>query len=803
MARTRPPLRSPQRGRVRIGVAVTALALAVGPARAAIPEAVPDLPVLGPQTPVGSIVTAPADSAAPTLKTIDGDISDWTGDITRLGGTSIYSRGEFVYQDFLMDAWGADDGADAQRLQTLKPAAETEPRTYRVDALIQAAGDQFGAPAPFGAQVHYGDAVPPPELRNQADIEEVRVAADPERLLFLARTSGMTQSPATAALILLDTEPGGSYAAPGLASTKAEWAFLVAGDKVLSAAYRGAAATFDCAFPCLPSGFEVATNPGQAGADNEYDNAIEVSISRAALAQDSALPTSIGVGVATGVVDSTTEPTGLARVATGDGKSDLLNVAFRNEPARVRMDQEQALALHDGTIDRFMATVDLGKLAGGCTQTFRPRPGYYERIYLSHSAVNREAETDGSFQGAFQPYGLYVPMSYRPGTPNPATYWLHFNGGRGNDAAAWVPGIIRQLGEDRGNIVISPNGRGTGSAFVGRAHEDFLEVWDDAMAWVNIDPDRVFLSGYSMGGFGAYLIGLLYPDRFAAAFPTSGTTVAGPPDVFRIAEGGDEAPLDLINILENARNLPYVMYHGGNDELIPVTNAVLAGARLAQLGYQYRLYAFPGYEHYSFAIVDEWKAAARYLDGFRRDPDPARVTYRVWPALEHVVETESMPSGATIDYNFDGAYWIDELRARDGDPADPKTFGSIDAQTLGRGARQVLGLPEAGTVELGQFTPFVMTGMRWASAGAIAPSNAFSVTLANIADGRLDVARMGLGTAAPITATVTTDGPTTLRLAGTWADPPTVTGAPGSLYENGELAVSFSAAGTYALAIQP
>src|SRR5688572_24087804 len=37
-----------------------------------------------------------------------------------------------------------------------------------------------------------------------------------------------------------------------------------------------------------------------------------------------------------------------------------------------------------------------------------------------------------------------------------------------------------------------------------------------------IDPDRVYLSGYSMGGFGSYSLGVHMPDRFAAVAPGGG-----------------------------------------------------------------------------------------------------------------------------------------------------------------------------------------------------------------------------------------------------------------------------------------
>ena len=115
--------------------------------------------------------------------------------------------------------------------------------------------------------------------------------------------------------------------------------------------------------------------------------------------------------------------------------------------------------------------------------------------------------------------------------------------------------------------------------------------------------------------------------------------------------------------------------------------------RFDELGYRNRLYLLLGQEHYSPLIVDEWSDPERYLNSFERDPNPARVTYKVWPALEHQVETVGTPEGATLDYAFDGAYWVDGLTVRSGDPAAPGTTGTFDATTHGRGVPTYLTVP--------------------------------------------------------------------------------------------------------------
>ena len=774
-------------------------------AGAVIPEQVPDLPVLTPDTARGDIVVAPAAPVAPSTKTVDGDVSDWIGTPTRLGGTAIYSAGEYVYSDFIGDDWGADDGRDAERLATLDPLRELEPRTYRLDPIGQVLGDEFGLEGPplLSAEPEYGDAAYPDGLDHHADIAEVRVAADSDDLFFLVRTAQMTANPGTAVLILFDTEPGGSYPAPGGITTAAEIAILFSGNGIHTYMREGNGVAVGPP-ACGPDGcfseYDVATNP------DGFTNAMEIRLSKTMLTFGTApFPTKLPIGVAAGVVDGAG---GLADVSTGEATADLINVAFRSdEPVRIRMDREQALTLGAGTLDRYLTMIDLAELAAGATETFEPGPGYYERVFISDSPVARETYGSSESQGIYQHYGLYIPTTYVPETPSPGLLWLHpRSSGTTHLAGAWVPGIIRQLGERSGRVVFSPSARGSSTWYVGRGHESFLETWEDAMASFSIDPDRVVVAGHSMGGFGSYLVGLLYPDRFAAAFPIAGATTQGgwlgvgapvePQD------GGDAEAELMFNIIENARNVPYVIFQGTEDELVWVTGVTRMALRFDELGYRNRLYLLLGQEHYSPLIVDEWSDPEQYLNSFERDPNPARVTYKVWPALEHQVETVGTPEGATLDYAFDGAYWVDGLTIYSGDPASPGTTGTFDATTHGRGVPTYLTTPEASVAAVGHTAPFAMAGLSWLGTGTSAPKNAFEATLTNIATARLDVARMALSTANAITATVTTDVPVVLRLAGTWASAPTVTGAMSS-YAGGVLEIKIASAGKHAITITP
>ena len=134
----------------------------------------------------------------------------------------------------------------------------------------------------------------------------------------------------------------------------------------------------------------------------------------------------------------------------------------------------------------------------------------------------------------------------------------------------------------------------------------------DAHVCVNgVDPDRVFLMGYSAGGDGVYQLAPRMADRFAAA-----AMMAGHPN--------EAQPLGL-------RNLPFALFMGGNDAAYK-RNEVAAqwGQRLGELaaadpgGYPHFVKIYPGKGHWMDGADKE---ALPWMAANRRDPWPKRVVW--------------------------------------------------------------------------------------------------------------------------------------------------------------------------------
>lgn len=73
-----------------------------------------------------------------------------------------------------------------------------------------------------------------------------------------------------------------------------------------------------------------------------------------------------------------------------------------------------------------------------------------------------------------------------------------------------------------GHIVAPTNRRPYGFNWEDVGRLDALEVLNVAKKKFNIDENRVYLTGHSMGGHGAWYLGVNYPDQFAAIGPSAG-----------------------------------------------------------------------------------------------------------------------------------------------------------------------------------------------------------------------------------------------------------------------------------------
>ena len=148
-------------------------------------------------------------------------------------------------------------------------------------------------------------------------------------------------------------------------------------------------------------------------------------------------------------------------------------------------------------------------------------------------------------------YLLFLPQDYGkdPAKKWPVILFLHGAGERGSDLnkvkAHGPPKIVEQR-KDFPFIVISPQcpeGKWWDPTVL-------IALLDDVSASHAVDPDRVYLTGLSMGGYGTWETAIRNPDRFAAIAPICG--------------GGSKHQARRI------KDVPTWVFHGDKDEAVPV-----------------------------------------------------------------------------------------------------------------------------------------------------------------------------------------------------------------------------------------
>lgn len=462
---------------------------------------------------------------------------------------------------------------------------------------------------------------------------------------------------------------------------------------------------------------------------------------------------------------------------TADRASNMaMNVAFRGPGEHAGwtlrtlgaadtgtwFEDEQAAALRSGDVSRFAFAVDAAKLRRRATTMPVVAPGLHERVYESAYAVGAGGEgvnvtgvpgrgnggpSTQSFQylGRFQPYGVYVPAG-----PPPYGVQTVFHGSNSGIAGLInQPGMQRRFGEDLDRILVVPEARGSEGFGSDISERDVLDVLDDVERSYPVDRDRVFAGGYSQGGYVAFRLASLFPDRFAGVVTWVGFTgdyLNGTPLHGSTLTGG--AVGNVVDLAGNLRSVPTTMTYAGADELVPVTGALGMADALTTAGSPFRMYLHPLAEHLTFAALDDWGKEAQDTRPLTLVHDPPRVTYRTAAILDD-------PAHGIV---HDHAYWIAAIRPRTGGRA----YADVDLTTRACGTTMppTTAWSGGGTAPL----PWVGRGLDRGPTGTALPDVVIDGTLRNVASARIDARRTCVAHRA-LRYDLTTDGPVVLTLS--------------------------------------
>ena len=176
------------------------------------------------------------------------------------------------------------------------------------------------------------------------------------------------------------------------------------------------------------------------------------------------------------------------------------------------------------------------------------------------------------------PYLVDLPQGYDadPGKRWPLILYLHGGHENGHNLqlirVSGLAGVIAK-GRQIPAIVISPQCP-YGEEWNQRVLSQLL---DEVCAKYHVDPDRIYLTGISMGGDAVWDLALDHPERFAAL-----VTIAAESD-----------PEDTARI----KDIPVWAFHGQKDDVVPVEQAIDMVNGIRQAGGHAHLTLFPDLGH--------------------------------------------------------------------------------------------------------------------------------------------------------------------------------------------------------------
>lgn len=187
-------------------------------------------------------------------------------------------------------------------------------------------------------------------------------------------------------------------------------------------------------------------------------------------------------------------------------------------------------------------------------------------------------------------YLLYLPPNYATAqTMLPLILYLHGRGERGADLEIVKKnGLAKRLanGDQFPFVILAP--QCPPDSDWGLHLDELDSLLDNTLANYRIDPARIYLTGLSMGGRGTWSLAFMRPHRFAAIAPIC----ARRPDILRGIEK-----------VEALKHIPMWLFHGAQDEIVPVEESEIMTKTLREYGADIRLTIYPEAKH------DSWTQA--------------------------------------------------------------------------------------------------------------------------------------------------------------------------------------------------
>ena len=204
-------------------------------------------------------------------------------------------------------------------------------------------------------------------------------------------------------------------------------------------------------------------------------------------------------------------------------------------------------------------------------------------------------------------YSVYTPLDYDPEEIYPLIVSL--SGGNGFSDS--FIGVLKDIAPSH-YILVCPD-----SDYAMWWERDQVLMFDDLLKRIfedySVDPDRIYLQGFSNGGIATYLFGYSHPDRFAAIAPLMGFSMRPR------GENGVETEMSL-----NMLNTPLLIIHGDSDSVISIEPDLILVEFLRANNIPHRFIEVPG-EGHDITFETFHKDIMNFFRRYKRNPAPGKI----------------------------------------------------------------------------------------------------------------------------------------------------------------------------------
>jgi len=237
-------------------------------------------------------------------------------------------------------------------------------------------------------------------------------------------------------------------------------------------------------------------------------------------------------------------------------------------------------------------------------------------------------------------YAIFLPADYEQEAEKkwPVILFLHGSGEVGTDGVkqttVGLPPFIARERRTFEFVTIMPQAQTMW--FLGKDEAAIWLILDKELKALNVDPNRIYITGLSMGGYATWDLICKRPDVFAAAAPVCGN--------------GNPA------VVSNAKRMPIWAFHGDKDQAVPVAGSRAPVDALRLLGAQPVYTEYANAEHAIWDTVYRTERLYSWLLSHKRQVPPSSFDYimlaptaQVWwlSLVAGNVEGQQVPRAAT------------------------------------------------------------------------------------------------------------------------------------------------------------